>query len=166
MQRSIYLALNASVMYHLIKIVRRDARLDLAGRNIKHLSSQATDLPHSLLLLLVQDSDIVSPDKFLLRSRNAIFRVVGMRDGLRDGSRGRQRVDRSQGAGKLVGGEGIVKTGGWIRFRNYLWREEVGKDITLFMDGLVFALTRELVHSQGNRRNMCALAKQILPNCA
>ena len=126
-------------------MICRDARLDLSGRNIKHLSSQATDLPHAFLLLLVQDGDIVSPDKLLLGSRNAILRVVGMGDGLRDGSRGGQRIDGSQGAGELVGGEGIVKTGGWIWFRNYLWREEVGEDITLFMDGLVFALTRELV---------------------
>lgn len=36
--------------------------------------------------------------------------------------------------------------GSWIWFRNYLWRKEVGEDITLFMDGLMFALTRESVY--------------------
>lgn len=34
--------------------------------------------------------------------------------------------------------------GGWIRFRNYLRREEVGEEITLFMNGLMITLEKPM----------------------
>lgn len=81
-------------------------------------------------------------NELLLRAREAILRIVRVGDRLRDSPGGRQRVDRTEGAGELEGGEWIVLAGGWIRFRNDLWRKQAGEEITLrFVYGFVFALS-------------------------
>lgn len=79
-------------------------------------------------------------NELLLRSREAILGIVGVRNGFRDRSHGRQRVDRSQGTGELERRKGVIVSRGWIWFRNYLRREEVGEEITLLVNSLVLGL--------------------------
>jgi hypothetical protein len=141
--RIAYIALNTSLVDHLVDMVRRSTRLHLPRSNIQDLARQTADLAHPILLLLIQDRDVVPAYKLLLGPREAVLRVVGMGDGFGNGPRRRQGVDGAQGAGVLEGGERIELSGGWVWFRNYLWREQVGEDITLrLVHGLVFALSR------------------------
>lgn len=127
-------------MHDLIDIIRRNTRLQRPRRNVQHLARQPTHLAHALLLLLVEDGDVVPADELLLGPRDAIAGVVRVRDGAGDGARAGQRVDGAEGARVLEGGEGVEVAGGWIWFRDYLGWEEVGEEVTLFVDGFVLAL--------------------------
>jgi hypothetical protein len=96
----------------------------------------------------------VAANKLLFRTRDAILCIVGVGDGLRDGAHRREGVDGSQGTGELVRRKWIVVSRGWIWFRNYFWRKDVGEEITLrFMESLVLALFPESVCSNGLEMN-------------
>ena len=67
--------------------------------------------------------------------------IVGMRGRFWDRPSGRQGIDRSQGAGELKRRKRIVLSRGWIWFRDYLWSEDVGEEITLrLVDSFVLVL--------------------------
>ena len=64
-----------------------------------------------------------------------------MRNGFRDRPSRRQGIDRSQRAGELKCRKRIVLSRGWIWFRDYLWSEKVGEEITLrLVDSFVIIL--------------------------
>lgn len=139
-----YVALNASLVDDFIDIVGGDTGLQLPRSNIKDLSRHPAHLAHTVLLRLVQKSDIVSANKFLLGAGNAIFRVVRVRNRLRDSLLRRQRVNRSEGSGESEGRKRIVFPGCWVWFRNYFWREKVGEEITLFVESFVITLREDI----------------------
>jgi hypothetical protein len=82
----------------------------------------------------------MTADKLLLGAGNTIAGIVRVRDCLGDRSFGGQRIDGSQRTAIREGWVRIEGSGGWIWFRNYLRRKKVGKDITLFVNALMFAL--------------------------
>jgi hypothetical protein len=135
-----YITLYASLVDNLINVVCRDSGLQFASSEIQNLTSQSANLTHAFLLLLVQDSNIMAANELLLGTRDTIAGVVRVRDRLGNGSLGGERVDGSQGTAVREGRVRVIVAGSWIWFRNYLRREKVGEDITLFVGGLVFSL--------------------------
>lgn len=127
-------------MDYLVDIVGRNTGLHSSCGEVQNLTSKATDTAHALLLLLVQDLDAMLTEHALFRAGDTISSIVGVGDRLGNSALGRQRIDGAKRARVLERGVRVEKAGSWIRFRNYLRREEVGEDITLFMDGLVVTL--------------------------
>lgn len=84
----------------------------------------------------------MSANEFLLRTGNAILGVIRVGNRLRDGSHRRQWVEWSQRPSESEGRKGVVMSGSWVWFRNYFWREQVGEEITLFMESFVVTLRR------------------------
>lgn len=151
-QLNSYFTLNAGLVNHLINLIGGDSRLQRGRRKIQNLARKTTYATHALLLLLVQNLDTMLAKHALLGARNAIAGVIGVRNRLRNSSLGRKWVERSQVTGEWICRERIEVAGGWIRFRNYLRREEVGEGITFFMDGLVLALDKRSANKSDNRR--------------
>ena len=130
-------------MHNLIYIISRDSGLGGGGSNVEHLTREAADLAHTLLLCLVEDGDLVPSNKDLFGSRNAIFRVIGSRDVCWYFTARRQRVRRPQRSGIRESRERVVLAGGCIWFRNNIWRKEFAERITRrFVRLLVLALSR------------------------
>jgi hypothetical protein len=80
---------------HLVNIIGGHSRLQCAAGDIQNFARKATHNAHALLLFLVQDLDGVAADKLLLRARDTIAGIIGMRNGLRDGASGGQWVYRT-----------------------------------------------------------------------
>jgi len=116
---------------NLVDVIRCDARFRGSRRDVQHLPSQPAHLAHAFLLLLVQDGNLVSVGKNLLRARYAIFGVIGVFDALGHFSSRRQRVYRPQGAGVGEGREWVEVARLWVRVRNYFGREDTLENTTL-----------------------------------
>lgn len=114
-----HISFYACLVYHLVYVVCSHSRNSSPSRNIKNFSRQPADLPHALLLLLVENGDIVLANKLLFRPRYAISSIVRMRYSLRNLPPLGERITRPQRASKRVRRERIVQSGVWIGFRNY-----------------------------------------------
>lgn len=112
-------------MHDLVQLVCSDAGPNGGGGDVEDLSRQPAYLAHGVLGLLVENLDLVPVDEGAAGLGDAICGVVGMRDGLGDGTALGQRVYGAQGAGEGELREGVVDAGLWIRFRHYLGGEEV-----------------------------------------
>lgn len=143
-----YLALDAGLVDDLVNLVGRDARSQGGGSNVQDFSRQAAHLAHAILGLGVEDLDLVRPSERAAGLGDTVGSVVRVGDRLGDGALLGQRVDGSQGAGVGEGGEGVVVSGFWIRFRYYFWRNEVVQN-TVFL--LVHRLMRALDQRRGSR---------------
>lgn len=132
-------------MDNLVDIIGRDSGADGGGGDIQDLAREAADLPHRILGLRVEDVDL-RPARPRAVLRNAVFGPLGVGYSLRNDALRREGVDGSDGARVVEGGEGVVDARSWIRFRNYLRREDMMEDVTLrLVEGLVLALGGELV---------------------
>lgn len=83
-------------MDHLINLVAGNSWLQRGRRKIQNLARKTTHPTHALLLLLVQNLDTVLAKQALLRARNAIAGVIGVRDGLGNGPLRGKWIERSQ----------------------------------------------------------------------
>ena len=72
-----YVSFYACFVDHFVEVVSSDPRLDLSGSNVEDFSSQSADFPHTILLLLVEDGDVVAAHELLLGPWYAICSVVG-----------------------------------------------------------------------------------------
>jgi hypothetical protein len=110
-------------------------------RNIQHLSSKSTHLPHAILSLLIQNLNLRSPSKGLFAIWGPICGIIWVGYRFRDFALFRQRIYWSQRAGIRECWKGIVMTGVWIGFRDNLWSYEIAKKITLrFVKGFMCRL--------------------------
>lgn len=135
-----YITLYTRFVDNLIDVVGCDTRLQFTSSSIQDLASQAANFAHAFLLLLVEDGNVMATNNLLLGARNTIAGVVRVRDRLGDRSLGGQRVDGPQRTGVRERGVWVEGAGIWIWFRNYLRWEDVGEEITLFVNGLVLVL--------------------------
>ena len=143
-------------MYDLIDMIGRDAWLDLARCDVQDFSGQPAHPPHPFLLLLVEYCDIISTNKFLLGSRHAILRIVGVLYRGRNFSLRGQRIDGSERSGKRIRRERIVVAGFWIGFRHDFGREDLAERVTVCLLVHLFVFT--LLSSQ-------LQALQVLVHC-
>jgi hypothetical protein len=127
-------------MHNLVNVVGCDTRLQFPGSGIQDLTGETANFAHSLLLLLIENGDIVTAHNLLLGARDTIAGVVRVGDRLGDCSLGGQRIDGPQGTCVGERRVRIVSAGGWIWFRNYFRRKDIGEEITLFVDSLVLVL--------------------------
>ena len=127
-------------MDNLVDIVGRDPWADGGGGDIQDLARKAGDLPHRILALRIEDGDL-GPAGTRAVLRNAILGPLGVGYALWNDALRREGIDGSDGAGVMESGERVVDARSWIRFRNYLRREDVVEDVTLrLMESLVLAL--------------------------
>lgn len=139
-----HIAFYTSFVDHFINVIGRHAWLQFPRSNIQDLTSKSANLPHAILVFRRENRNIMSSNEFLLRARYPILRVVRVANRSRYRSFRRQWIDRSQRTRILVIREGVVMPRCWIWFRNYLWRKEIGEEITLrFMHRLMFALYQQ-----------------------
>lgn len=88
-----HISFYASLVDDFVNVVGSDSRLEGGSGDVEDFTSQAADLAHALLLCLVQDRDLVTADKDLLRVGNAIVCVVGAHNVVWQLAAGRERVD-------------------------------------------------------------------------
>lgn len=110
----IYLAFDTSFVDDLVNMVGGNSRLSGGGGDVKNLTGQLSNLSHGLNAFSIKDLELVSVDNGSAVLGVAILRPYGVRNGLGDLSRLRQRVDGTQRAGEVEAGEGVVVTGCWI----------------------------------------------------
>lgn len=72
-----HITFHAGLVDNFVNVVCGHAWLHCCRRKIQNLSRQATNLSHAFLLFLVENGDVMAPNEFLFRPRNAIFGVVG-----------------------------------------------------------------------------------------
>ena len=135
-----YITLYTRLVDNLIDVVGCDTRLQFTSSSIQDLASQAANFAHAFLLLLVENGNVMATNDLLLGARNTIAGVVRVGDRLGDRSLGGQRVDGPQRTGVRERRVWVEGAGIWIWFRNYLRWEDVGEEITLFVNGLVLVL--------------------------
>ena len=132
-------------MNDFVNIISSDSRFGFPRSNVQHLSGEPANLAHSLLFLLIQDLDPVPSNENLLRVWNSIFSIIGKRDVLGYLPPWRQRVYRSQSAGKWECGKRIEVTSVWIGFRNHFRWEEITERVTLCLVQQLMLALEELV---------------------
>ena len=76
--RRTYVSFDTLSVDHLVNVVRCDTRLDFSRRDIQDFSSQAANLPHACLLLLVQTGDTMPLGKCVVGVASLTLRVVWM----------------------------------------------------------------------------------------
>ena len=132
-------------MADLVQIVGRDARLYGGGHDIQDFPPQHAHLAHGGLSLSIEEVELVPVHEALALGNTGVG-VVGTRDGLGHLALRGQGVDGPQGAGEGEGGEGVVETGCWIRFRHDLGGDDVMKNtilrlaLRILVRGFVFVL--------------------------
>ena len=132
-------------MANFVQIVGRDARLDSSGHDIQDFSPQHAHLTHGGLSFGIEQVELIPVHKALALGDTGIG-IVGVRDRLGHLAPRGQGIDGPQGAGEGEGGERVVKTGCWIRFRHDLGSDDVVKNTILrlalgvLMRGLVLVL--------------------------
>jgi hypothetical protein len=128
-ERYAHISFQTSIVHNLVNVVCRDSWLHLPCSNVQHLSRQPTDLPHPILLFLVQYCDFVPVRVCILG--HAVFCVIRESYSIGDFASGRERVDRAQWSSVGICWKWIVVTGSWVGFRNNTWGNEVADEITL-----------------------------------
>lgn len=106
MEEDSYVSFYAGVVADFVEVVCCYSRFDLAGYGVENFARETADFPHGILPCLVEDSDLVAAEHFILRI--AIFRPRGLDNvlGYRP-SRGK-RVDGSQRSCEFEGRERVV----------------------------------------------------------